>query len=399
MSKAAHQSGFGLQRISEDQYLPCTRCGLCSYVCPSYRAYRTQTYSARGRVALLRAASQGEMEVGETYGDRFYTCTLCAACDQACPSGVKVEDLLLAGREEIALRDRLPPSLARLGQAIHDSHNILGEDNSLRSLWAENMERQPLGSGRETAEVAFFVGCVSSLFPRSYAVPQAFVQILEAAQVDYALLGGDEWCCGYPLLVNGLLSEAHATILHNVAVVRAMGVRRVVFTCPSCYHVWKHVYPEIAGEEMGDLELLHATEYLAGLIDDPTALGGQRLSLRELGMTVAYHDPCDLGRKSNVYEAPRRVLRSIPGLTLVEMVDNRENALCCGGGGNVETYDPNLVAAISSRRLAQAQDAGAQVVVSACQQCERTLATAARRDRVRLRVMDIAEIVWKALDI
>jgi Fe-S oxidoreductase len=98
-----------------------------------------------------------------------------------------------------------------------------------------------------------------------------------------------------------------------------------------------------------------------------------------------------------VYEAPRRVLERIPGLKLVEMVDNRENALCCGGGGNVETYDPDLVTAISSRRLAQARQAGAQTIVSACQQCERTLAAAARRDRVRLRIMDISEIVWQAV--
>jgi heterodisulfide reductase subunit D len=344
------------------------------------------------------------MEVGEAYGDRFYTCTLCAACEQACPSGVKVEDLLLAGREEIALRDKLPPNLTRLSQAIHQSHNILGEDNAARLLWAENMERPPSGSDRETAEVAFFVGCVSSLFPRSYAVPQAFVQILEAAGVDYALLGGEEWCCGYPLMVNGLLSEARDTILHNIAAVQGRGVRQVVFTCPSCYHVWKHVYPDVAGEDpevtgarMGDLELLHATEYLDRLLENGAPPDGTSLPLRELDLTVAYHDPCDLGRKSGVYEAPRRVLARIPGLTLVEMVDNREDALCCGGGGNVETYDPDLVAAISSRRLAQAQRAGAQAVVSACQQCERTLAAAARRDRVRLRVMDIAEIVWRAV--
>ena len=396
MTEDVKRSAPGLKKISEDHYLPCTRCGLCSYACPSYRAYRTQAYSARGRVALLRAVSQGEMEVGEAYSDRFYTCTLCAACDQACPSGVKVEDLLLAGREEITLRDQLPESLTRLRQAIHKSHNILGEDNAARRLWAENMKRRPLGSDSETADVAFFVGCVSSLFPRSYAVPQAFVGILDAAHVDYALLGGEEWCCGYPLMVNGLLPEAKDTILHNVAAVRARGVRQVVFTCPSCYHVWKHVYPDIVGAGMRGLELLHATEYLAGLLEDAALCGGQPLALRELDMTVAYHDPCDLGRKSGVYEAPRRVLSSIPGLSLVEMVDNREDALCCGGGGNVETYDPDLVVAISGRRLAQAEQAGAQAIVSACQQCERTLASAARRERARLRVMDIAEIVWKA---
>ena len=143
---------------------------------------------------------------------------------------------------------------------------------------------------------------------------------------------------------------------------------------------------------MDGLEALHASECLAELIDQG------RLVLRETNLTVTYHDPCDLGRKSGIYEAPRHVLQSIPGLTLVEMSDCRADSLCCGGGGNLETYDPDLVASISSRRLAQAQRAGAQAIVSACQQCERTLTAAARRERVRLKVMDIVEIVWNALD-
>jgi heterodisulfide reductase subunit D len=305
---------------------------------------------------------------------------------------VDVEELLLGAREHLAQTGLLPDRLARLSRTIRETHNISGEENSLRLLWAENLDRPPLGRGREKAEVVYFVGCVGSLFPRSYSIPQAFVQTLEAAEVDYALLGGEEWCCGYPLLVNGMLPEAEETILHNVAQILASGARTVVFACPSCYHIWKHIYPETAGVEMGDLELLHASEYLAALIDQ------DRLPLREIDLTVTYHDPCDLGRKSGLYDAPRRVLNSIPGLRLVEMADNRENGLCCGGGGNLETYDSDLVAAISSRRLAQAQAAGAHSIVSACQQCERTLATAARRERVRLRVQDIVEVVWQALE-
>ena len=387
-----HGPAAGLNRIDEDQVLQCIRCGLCSYTCPSYRVHRTQAQSPRGRVALLRSASQGHLEVGEVFENRIFGCTLCAACDQVCPSGVDVEEILLGAREEIALQGQLSPNLARLSRTVRESHNISGEDNELRLLWAENLERQPLGSAREKAKAVYFVGCVSSLFPRSYSIPRAFVQTLEAAAADYALLGSSEWCCGYPLLANGLLSEAKETILHNVARVRATGAQQVLFACPSCYHMWKHVYPEIAGDEMDGLETLHAAEYLAGQVDQG------RLAFRETNLTVAYHDPCDLGRKSGVYEAPRRVLQGIPGLTLVEMADNREEALCCGGGGNLETHDPDLVASISSRRLAQAQAAGAQVIVSACQQCERTLAAAARRERVRIRVLDIAEIVWSALD-
>jgi heterodisulfide reductase subunit D len=141
---------------------------------------------------------------------------------------------------------------------------------------------------------------------------------------------------------------------------------------------------------MEELEVLHATEFLAQLLDEG------HLPLRGKQQTVTYHDPCDLGRKSKVYEAPRRLLQGIPGLTLVEMRDSRENGLCCGGGGNLETFDPGLVAAAAARRLAQVQETDAQMVVSACQQCERTLASAIRQQRLRLRVADIVEIVWEA---
>jgi heterodisulfide reductase subunit D len=113
---------------------------------------------------------------------------------------------------------------------------------------------------------------------------------------------------------------------------------------------------------------------------------------------VTYHDPCDLGRKGKCVEPPRQVLRAIPGLTLVEMRDTGENALCCGGGGNLESYDPELVQAASRRRLAQALETGAQTIVSACQQCERTLAEAVRQQGARLRVLDITEIVCKAIE-
>jgi heterodisulfide reductase subunit D len=136
---------------------------------------------------------------------------------------------------------------------------------------------------------------------------------------------------------------------------------------------------------MASLEILHATEYLAELIE------GGRLPLREKRQIVAYHDPCDLGRKSKVYQAPRRVLQCIPGLTTVEMSDTRETALCYSGRGSLERYGPFLVARLSARRLAQA-------IVSACQQCERALSNACRQQNVRMRVLDITEIAWEAAE-
>jgi heterodisulfide reductase subunit D len=385
------QTGVGRTRATEEDYLRCIRCGLCSYTCPTYRVLLTQAQSPRGRVALLRAASQDDAEISENLADKIYSCTLCGACAQVCPSGVAVDDLLVHAREELAERDLLPSGLARLSQSLKDAHNISGEDNASRLIWAQNLQSVPAGVRKEQADVVYFVGCVSSFFPRSYSIPQATVQILEAAQVDYALLGGGEWCCGFPLLVNGSWSDATETVLHNVRRVRAMGANQVVFTCPSCYHLWKTEYPAIAGAAMGGLAIRHISELLVDLIQDGS------LPLQPVDEVVTYHDPCDLGRKSGVIEAPRRVLRAIPGLSLVEMSDTRENSLCCGGGGNLETYDPALLAAAARRRLAQAQRTRAHTVVSACQQCERTLANAARQQGVKLRVMDLTEIVWKSV--
>ena len=123
----------------------------------------------------------------------------------------------------------------------------------------------------------------------------------------------------------------------------------MVFTCPSCYHIWKHVYPEVLGAEP-EVDLFHATELLDQLLEEG------RIKPGSLSMTVTYHDPCDLGRKSGVFAAPRHIMQKIPGLTLVEMRETRENAHCCGGGGNLESYNPELAQGIAKRRVEQAAE-------------------------------------------
>jgi Fe-S oxidoreductase len=140
------------------------------------------------------------------------------------------------------------------------------------------------------------------------------------------------------------------------------------------------------------LEVLHASEYLARLLE------AGRLKPGAIEQVVTYHDPCDLGRKSGVFDAPRQVIEAVPGVELREMDASREQALCCGGGGDVQIVDERVTASVADRRLGQAQQTGAKYILSACQQCKRTLMAAARRNRVRVRVMDLAELVWQAID-
>lgn len=378
----------------DEAYRHCLRCGLCDASCPVYRESLIESDSPRGRVALVKALAEDSLEPTPRYADRIYRCTLCAACGEICPSGVEMEALLLGARAELATHGFLSPATQRLADSLLTAHNISGESNARRLIWTENMERPPRGIGKERAEIAYFVGCVSSFFPQSYSIPQALTHIMDAAGADYALLGQEEWCCGYPLLASGMEDRAIETMAHNMARVRAMGVQTLVTSCPSCYYMWRTEYPERLGEQ--GIRVLHATEWL-----DETLTAG-RIRLRPLAERVTYHDPCDLGRKSGLYEAPRRVLQQVPGLELVEMAEHHANALCCGGGGNLESHDAMLTTALAARRVAQAREADAQWLVSACQQCKRTLASASRRQKGgaggRLRVLDIVELIERQME-
>ncbi len=380
--------------IAEDEYLRCIRCGKCLSVCPIYRETRIESLSPRGRVALYRAVGERELTTSDVYANRFYNCLMCEACRQVCPSGVKLDVILTQVRVDLAHSGLLPESLQRLDETIATAGNISGEGNEQRLGWTQNMARPPAGLDHDgPADVVYFVGCVSSLFPASYSIPQSLVQVMEHAGVDYTLLGEEERCCGYPMYLNGEGDRAAEVARHNVAAVRATGAHRVVMSCPSCHHMWKHTYPELLGEEeMADIEVLHETELMAELAREG------KLRFKPWPVTITYHDSCDLGRKSGIFEPPRDVLRAIPELKLVEMADHHENSLCCGGGGNLETYNRDLAQSLPRRRLEQAQDSGAKYIAVSCQQCKRTLFGAARREKIRLRVMDLSEIVLRQLE-
>jgi len=302
------------------------------------------------------------------------------------PPSVSVDDRLCTGIQR----------LNTLSRTLATSHNVSGDDNDERLIWTENLARVPEGlAGQGGADLVYFVGCVGAFFPRSYRVPQALTRVLEAAGEDFTTLGGEEWCCGYPLLALGERDQAERMALHNAEQLAALEAKTLVTTCPSCYHMWKHIYPELLGGEPG-VEVVHASELLAALID------AGRIPMGELSLQVTYHDPCDLGRKGGVYEAPRRVLRAIPGVSLVEMSGSGQISECCGGGGNVESFDPDAVSQVAIHRVDRAVEVAADMIVSGCQQCERTLMGAVRRHRearkARMRVVDITELVLQAVE-
>ena len=381
-----------VEEISGEDLSRCYYCLKCSAGCPSALA---MPYRPAEMVRLVQLGLKDELLSSPS----IWYCLHCETCGARCPNEISIARLTQALRQ-MAMEEKGEAlkgqagiqALRTLGESILTTHNISADDNSRRLIWSENLEQVPRGLEREKgARTLYFVGCVSSFFPMTYVIPQAFVQILEAAGESFTALGGEEWCCGYPLLMAGMGAQAGETIRHNVAQVRELGAERVVTTCPACYHMWKHFYPEIMGEELG-VEVVHSTEVLAELLEQ------DRLKLKSMPNRMTYHDPCDLGRKNDLYDPPRRVLQGIPELSFEEMSDNRRDALCCGGGGNVETFNPDLVGELSQRRFRQALETEAQIIVSACPQCERTLTAEARREKARVKVMDLVEFVWRALD-
>jgi len=391
---------FIREECGENVYL-CYQCEKCSSGCPTVTAMRYRP------AQMMRLAQFGLGDMLATDAS-IWRCVGCDNCTVHCPHDLSVRRLVEVMRQKV-MQDYLTQgldvldgdealhkgvqALSALGERIGTYYNVSGEDNASRLAWTDNLAEKPEGLVRNAeAELIYFVGCVSAMFPMSYGIPQSFVTVLGRAGVSFTTLGSDEQCCGFPLLMAGQLKQAQGLIRHNVEQVRALGIPRLVTTCPSCYHMWHHTYPEVLGEELG-FEVVHAVEVMSDLVTE-----GQ-LELTEPRRTgvVTYHDPCDLGRKSGIYDPPREVLRRVPGYTFVEMQQSREYALCCGGGGNLETFDKALVQEVAAQRIAQAAEVNATVLVSACPQCVRTLSKAARAQRVRIRVMDLTQFVEMAL--
>jgi heterodisulfide reductase subunit D len=378
----------------------CTNCRLCADVCPAACAAMngelSAVYRMKGLQRSLKAKSglfsklfgrrpPSEAEL-KHYADTVFRCTLCSNCEEICPLGIRLKELWLSLREDLVQEKAYPSKIDMIRTNLAKSRNVFGEDNSERAEWVEDMRKPPADRYlRPQAAVVYITGCVSAYFPLAQKIPVALAEIMDASGVDFTLLGEDEWCCGFPLLGAGLMEMFADFKSQNLAAVKAKGARTAVFACPSCYQMWREHYES-------DLELLSAPELLLRLVR------AGNVPLGELPLTVTYHDPCDLGRGARVFEEPREVIRSIPGVTLVELPHSREKCMCCGGGGNLEMVDADLAAQIARNKIDEILSTGARAVVTSCQQCVRTMTSCVKRNKIKLDVLDIVQLVRRALN-
>jgi heterodisulfide reductase subunit D len=327
-------------------------------------------------------------EEWQDYADSVFRCTLCGKCEEVCPVGINLKDIWLSVREDLVKGGKYPKKIDMIKENLEESRNVFAEDQEERAEWVEDLDEPPEDLHiKDQADVVYFTGCTAAYFPVAQKIPLALTDILVRSEVDWTLLGEDEWCCGFPLLGAGLKEVFAEFVEHNIQAVKDKGASTVVFACPSCYEMWKEHYPY----KKHGITIYHSTQFLDKIIKEG------KLPLEKLDMTVTYHDPCDLGRGAREFDAPRRVIKAIPGVNFVELPQNRENCACCGGGGNLEMIDAGLSTDIAKSKIDEALATGADAIVTSCQQCVRTMLTFAKRNKAPIQVMDVTQLVQKAL--
>lgn len=376
----------------DNEVLACIHCGFCRLGCPTFDVTHRESRNARGRNALAFYFMNGSIEPSTGLAEAFYSCTTCQACTYFCPAFIKVDEIVEEVRKKLYKAGFVPESILGVEENILKTGNVYASPREERiDIYPPALkEKAKKGEIKAKAETLLFMGCVPSYLDMKM-VP-SLIRVLDGAGVDYTTLSVDENCCGFPLYLMGSDKfESNAEDL--IKRIKSKGARELLTPCAGCFKTFKKIYPGI-----GDLgmEVYHSVHYLAKLIDE------EKIKFEEeLDKKVTYHDPCDLGRAFKIFEEPRNILKKIPGLQYVEMARNRLQARCCGGGGGVQAYDPKMAVDMAAERVRDALAVGAEIIVSGCAACKDNLRKGARaipkEERVKIKVMDITEIMAKAI--
>ncbi len=338
--------------------LSCIQCGMCAGTCPYGDVME---YPPRRIIAMLRA---GLLEKVFT-SDSLLNCVACYTCMAKCPRGIALTEVLLPLVKEQAFQ-RLPEVPAELRRALGNMvrhGNTTGESARKRAAWVKmaGLPVRILSEDPGPVDVLWFVECENAYHPRGQDVSRATVKLFHALGIDFAILGNEEKCAGECARLLGERGLFENLVDYNMVVFRSYRFNRIVTSGAHAYDAFVHQYPEVGFHYPVD----HTTLFLARYQEQL-----KRLFTRKLDYTVTYHDTCCLGRHNGFYEEPRQLLRTIPGLKLVEMHHHRINAICCGGGGGGMWLDTYFKAKgyerLSDRRIKEAIATGADVLAISC---------------------------------
>lgn len=368
-----NKDGFQLSRTKNDS-------GFC--VVQSY-FNDIQSYSAKGRLILSKGLLKDKLAPSKVLIDSLFSCTSCGQCyDQLSLGVLEINKAIIKARQCIAEQDCVPKKFDVARDNINEKGNPMGLEAEDRVLWIEEeVEKYPY----EHNPVLYWPGCVTS-----YRLPELITSscyILEKAGYDFGVLGEHEGCCGLILYLSGRWDEA--AINARKIVEQLKNVKRLVTNCAGCYYAFSQVFAQL--EVQVPFEVLHMSQIIKASIKN------EKLGLKELKGNYTWHDPCDLGRHCNVYEPPRFVLKSIPGLNLVEPSLTQEHTVCCGAGGGLWMYNEEATNYVSHQKILEDIPSNIDGIITGCPTCILSLRRTASEVTPDLKIWDIVEIVNKCL--
>ncbi len=371
----------------------CAQCGYCVDDCTEYDAKQWESYSPRGKYHFLKLYAEGEVELNQQMVDKFLLCTTCEKCNVNCQLDMPVletweymRDFLIGKKGFMTF-----PPFEIMAASLDNNLNIWAGYRENRADWLykdEKLLEEVKPHLKDDVPVAYFAGCTASFVEQDIA--KAAVLLLSRAGVDFQYLGTDEACCGIPMLVAGKWDLFEKIMKHNINEMKKRGVKTVITSCPACWLSWHHYYKEFA-KKLGidyDIEVKHYTEVIAEKIKKGECEIPE-LPEEMKNVTVTFHDSCHIGRAGGIYEPPRELIKAL-GVKFVEMEHNRENGLCCG---SVLTRigEPRPTSNyLGGKRIKEAVDAGADVMLAVCPCCQFQLRVASKENGYNMPVKDLA---------
>jgi Fe-S oxidoreductase/nitrate reductase gamma subunit len=380
----------------------CTECGRCTSVCPANTVGKTLSprkviVDIRKRTtdkAPLVFAGQSESEIFEKTlvhdyisDQELWECTTCMACVQECPVMIEHVDSIIDMRRDLVLTEsQFPSNLNNVFKSLETNFTPWSFNPADRAEWADGMNIKTMAEDH-SGEILFWVGCAGSFDDRYKKVSKAFASIMQKAGIDFRILGTEEKCNGDTARRLGNEYLAQMMMKENIEVLNNYGVKKIVTTCPHCFHSLENEYPQFGG----NFEVMHHTQF----IDELIASGKIEIKNNSEYHKVTYHDSCYLGRYNEVYESPRKSLTSVSNLELVEMEKNKSRGFCCGAGGGRMFLEDEEGGRINEERTQQALETKADTVASACPFCMTMITDGVKHfdKSEEVLVKDIAEII------
>jgi len=345
----------------ETEIYRCVRCGFCTPYCPIYEAKGIESWNCRGRIIIEKELSQGTLDVTEDVLDRLYTCTLCRICENNCPAKIQVTAIQEHVREQLVQQGLGPlKEHVELKQNILQKGNLAGDSpNLLEKQFGHLVSKLP-----DKSPNLLFSGCVGTFnYPE---ITEQTIQLLQHAGLDFTMMKDGETCCSGFLKVVGYTPEFEMVAQQNVEAFNEKEVNQIITACPMCYGTFNQEYTQITND-------VPKTQHLVLVLEE--LLDKNQLQLRKsIDAKVLIFEGCHLGRYSSHYDAPRKILTSIPGVELVELPRSKDQAPCCGG--TIRNPYIELRDHLSDNIISQAEDVGAEMVVTSCPTCYHNLRSA-----------------------